>query len=142
MYYFTPRRAGHFLMAAFSGMIIFHLLVIRGTIPATLIWGGEAIPDNAIGLELIAIGVIALFIFVIANNLGYIKPLFPRLMRWSMWLICGYLCLNTLGNAASPAPFEQFFFAPLTLVMAICAGRVAYGQRPTTTRRPLTRRPQ
>jgi hypothetical protein len=77
--------------------------------------------------------VIALFIFVIANNLGYIKPLFPRLMRWSMWLICGYLCLNTLGNAVSPAPFEQFFFAPLTLVMAICAGRVAYGQR--TSRR-------
>ena len=141
MHYFTPRRAGHFLLAAFSGMIVFHLLVIRGTIPASLIWGGGATPDNAIGLELIAIGVIALFIFIIANNLGYIKPLFPRLMRWSMWLICGYLCFNTLGNAVSAAPFEQFFFAPLTLVMAICAGRVAYGQRPTT-RRPPTRRPQ
>jgi hypothetical protein len=133
MHYFTPRRAGHFLLAAFSGMIVFHLLVIRGTIPVSLIWGGGATPDNAVGLELIAIGVIALFIFVIANNLGYIKPLFPRLMRWSMWLICGYLCLNTLSNAVSLAPFAQFFFAPLTLVMAICAGRVAYGQR--TSRR-------
>lgn len=129
MHYFTPRRAGYFLLAAFSGMIGFHLLIIRGIVPATLVWGSAAPPDNAIGLELIAIGVIILFIFVSATNLGYIKPLFPRLMRWSMWGICGYLCLNTIGNAASPVPFVQFFFAPLALIMAICAGRVAHGQR-------------
>jgi hypothetical protein len=94
MHYFTPRRAGHFLLVAFGGMIIFHLLTIRGTLPTSLIWGGGATPDNAIGLELIAIGVIALFIFVIANNLGYIKPLFPRLMRWSMWLFVA-ICAST-----------------------------------------------
>ena len=48
MHYFTPRRAGHFLLAAFSGMIVFHLLVIRGTIPASLIWGGGATPEQPV----------------------------------------------------------------------------------------------
>jgi hypothetical protein len=42
-----------------------------------------------------------------------------------VWIIFVFLLLNTLGNLASGVSAENFVFAPITLVLALCALRLA-----------------
>jgi len=130
MHWFSRQRAGDFLMLAFGLLLIVHLLILRGTIPYALVWGGLANDANIMGISLVALGVTLFVLFVTASNLRYIQPLFPRLMQLCMWIICGYLLVNTLGNALSTSTIEQYYLAPLTFILALCAGRVAWHRDP------------
>jgi hypothetical protein len=47
------------------------------------------------------------------------------LVNFGVWLIFAFLLLNTLGNLASGATFESLFAAPLTILVALCALRLA-----------------
>lgn len=125
---FSVSLAGNILLVAFGAMIIVHMLVLRGVIPFYLLWGGMVDVGNLVGLELFAIGVSLFVMFVTASNLRYITPLLPRTMNITMWIICGYLLINTLGNLFSQNTIEQYYIAPITLVLAICAGRVAWAR--------------
>jgi hypothetical protein len=42
-----------------------------------------------------------------------------------IWLVFAYLLLNTLGNLASGISFEKLVFAPITILLAFCAFRLA-----------------
>lgn len=126
MQWFSRRLAGQIVMISFSLLLGLHLLILLGSVPFTLFWGGRADANNIGGLTIFALGVTLFVIFVTASNLQYIPPIFPRLMRGIMWIICGYLLMNTLGNVWSPNIVEQYYFAPTTLILAICAGRVAW----------------
>ena len=130
MHWFSRQRAGDLLIFAFGLLLGVHLLILRGTIPYALVWGGLANERNIVSLSLVALGMTLFVLFVTASNLHYIQPLFPRLMRLCMWIICGYLCINTLANAWSTNHIEQYYLAPLTFVLAMCAGRVAWHRIP------------
>lgn len=91
MHRFSMRMAGIILLVAFVAITIIHLLVLRGTIPYQLLWGGLAETNNIAALSLFAIGVSLFVVFVTASNLSYIPTLFPRVMQILMWIICGYL---------------------------------------------------
>ena len=41
-----------------------------------------------------------------------------------VWIIFIFLLLNTLGNLASDVSAENFIFAPVTIVLALCAFRL------------------
>jgi hypothetical protein len=42
-----------------------------------------------------------------------------------VWLIFVFLLLNTLGNLASGVSFENLIAAPVTIILALCAFRLA-----------------
>lgn len=126
MHRFSVRVAGTLLLVAFTGMTIVHVLVLRGVVPYQLLWGGLADTNNIASLSLFAIGVSLFVVFVTAQNMSYISPFFPRVMRLLMWVICGYLFFNTIGNVLSQTAFEQYYVAPLTGILTLCAARVAW----------------
>lgn len=128
MHRFSVRMAGIILLVAFVAITIAHLLVLRGTIPYQLLWGGLAETNNIVALSLFAIGVSLFVVFVTASNLSYIPTLFPRVMQLLMWIICGYLFFNTIGNFLSYNAIERYYFAPVTCILTICAGRVAWAR--------------
>ncbi|MFM7679361.1 MAG: hypothetical protein ACKO83_10995 [Roseiflexaceae bacterium] len=128
MQWFSRTLAGHVLLVAFGILLLVHLLILLGAIPYTAFWGGRADARTIVGLTIFALGVTLFVLFITASNLQYIIPLFPGIMRILMWGICAFLLLNTLGNALSNNATEQYYLAPLTFILAICAGRVAWSR--------------
>ena len=81
---------------------------------------------NLLTLEMIALTVTLVFVIVIAAKLDYVKAgKFKVVVNIGVWIIFAFLTLNTLGNFASGVSFENLIFAPITLVLAFCALRLA-----------------
>ena len=120
--------AGNILLVLFGLLFVFHVLVIVGIVPSDIIWGGHADDSSVslISLELMALMVTVLFAVIIAAKMGYIKSgRFQRASRVGMWIIFAYLVFNSVGNFASSNTFEMIVFGPLTIIMSLCALRLA-----------------
>jgi hypothetical protein len=124
----SAKLAGNILLAAFGLLLIFHILVLLGIIPADIVWGGmiQDAQSNLVTLEVIALLVTGLFMLIIAAKLGYMQAgKLSGIVNIGVWLIFVFLLLNTLGNLASGVSFENLVFAPITIILAFCAFRLA-----------------
>jgi len=124
----SAKLAGNILLAAMGLLFIFHFLVLFKVIPADIVWGGQisSSSTNLITLEIIALAVTLLFMIIIAAKTGYIKSgKFSGAINVGMWIVFAYLVLNTVGNLASGISFENLIFAPITIILAFCALRLA-----------------
>ena len=122
----TAKLAGNILLVSLGLLLVFHILVLLKIVPADIIWGGQANARNLITLEIIAIVVTLFFGFVIAAQTGYINVgKFAVVVNILVWIIFLFLVLNTLGNLASGISAESLIFAPVTIVLALCAFRLA-----------------
>ena len=124
----SAKLAGNILLAAFGLLIIFHILVLLKVIPAEIVWGGQiqGVPSNLLILESIALLLTLVFILILAAKLGYVQAgKLSGAVNLGVWLIFIYLSLNTLGNLASGVSVEKLLFAPVTILLALCALRLA-----------------
>lgn len=122
----SAKLAGNVLLVSLGLLLVFHFLVLLKVIPAGILWGGRATPDNLVSLELVALFVTLFFGFVIAAKTGYIKAgNWSRVVTVLVWIVFAFLLLNTLGNLASGVTTENALFAPITLVLAFFALRLA-----------------
>lgn len=124
----SAKLTGNILLAALGLLAIFHVLVLLRVIPADIVWGGriQGVPSNLVTLETIALLVTLLFFVIIAAKTGYVQA--GRLsgaVNLGVWLVFAYLILNTLGNLASGISFESLIAAPVTIILALCAFRLA-----------------
>lgn len=124
----SEKSAGNLLLISLGLLAIFDTLILLDILPPNIVWGGQ-IKDptkNLILLELIALVVTFIFAIIIAAKMDYIKASgFTKAVNIGVWVIFVYLILNTLGNLASGVSFENLVFAPITLVLAVCAFRLA-----------------
>ena len=124
----SAKLAGNVLLFSLGLLFIFHILVLLKVIPADIVWGGQikGVPANLITLEIVALLVTAFFILTVAAKLGYIQAgKLSGVINVGLWLIFAYLLLNTLGNLASGISLEKLVFAPITILLAFCAFRLA-----------------
>lgn len=122
------RTAGNILLAALVVLAVFDVLVLLRVAPSNIVWGGQIQGSqvNLLLFELVALVVTVLFALIVAARMGYIKA--GKYKRWvnvGIWIIFIYMLLNTIGNLASGVSFENLIFAPITLVLALCALRLA-----------------
>jgi hypothetical protein len=124
----SAKLAGNILLLSLGLLFLFHVLVLLRVIPADIVWGGQikGVPENLNTLEFVALIITALFLLIVAAKTGYLQA-----GKWSgaisvgVWLIFAYLLLNTVGNLASGISFEKLVFAPVTIILALCAFRLA-----------------
>ncbi len=124
----SAKVAGNILLVAMGLLLPFHILVLLGVIPADIVWGGmiQGAQANLITLETIALVVTLLFMLIIAAKTGYVQAgKLSGVINIGVWFIFVFLLLNTLGNLASGVSFENLVFAPITIILAICACRLA-----------------
>ncbi len=124
----SAKLAGNILLISLGFVAVFHILVIIGVVPANVIWGGQIgnAPANLIALELFALLMTALFAGIIAAKAGYINAgRFRKAVARGVWIVFAFFVLNTIGNFASGASAENWIFAPLTILLALCALRLA-----------------
>lgn len=122
------KLAGNILLFSLGLLFLFHILVLLKIIPADIVWGGQikGVPANLFTLETVALLMTALFILIVAAKTGYIQAgKLSSIVNIGVWLIFAYLLLNTLGNLASGISFEKLLFAPITIILALCALRLA-----------------
>ena len=124
----NARLAGNILLAALGLLLIFHILVLLRLLPAEIVWGGQiqGVQANLIILESIALVVTLLFMLIIAAKIGYVNAgKLSGAVNIGVWFFFVFLLLNTLGNLASGVAFENLVFAPVTILLALCALRLA-----------------
>ena len=124
----SAKVAGNILLAALGLLAIFHVLVLLRIVPADIVWGGriQGVPSNLVTLEIIALLVTLLFFVIISAKTGHVQA--GRLsgaVNLGVWLVFAYPILNTLGNLASGISFESLIAAPITIILALCAFRLA-----------------
>jgi hypothetical protein len=122
------KLAGNLLLLSLGLLFLFHILVLLKVIPSEIVWGGQigGVPANLVTLETVALLVTALFILIVAAKTGYFQAgKLSGLLNIGLWLIFAYLLLNTLGNLASGISVEKLIFAPITILLALCALRLA-----------------
>ena len=120
--------AGKILLSAFGLLLVLHILIVAQVMPADFVWGGqiEADGSNLMQLEIVAITLTLFFAGIVAAKIRSLQANKSNiLITIGMWVVFAYLVLNTLGNFASGVRAETWFFGPLTIVMALCAFRLA-----------------
>lgn len=124
----STKTAGNILLISLGILAIFHILVLLNVVSPEIVWGGQAgnTEVSLLTLEIIALLVTALMAVIVAAKNGYIQAgRFKVAVNIGIWLVFGYLLLNMLGNLASGVSAENFIFAPITLILALCALRLA-----------------
>jgi hypothetical protein len=120
--------AGNLLLISLGLLAILHILVLIHVVPSDIVWGGQmrGSATNLLVGELIALFVTLVFMVIIAVKMDYIKPSkFKPAVNIGIWIIFAYLILNTVGNLASSVSLEKLLLAPITLILAFCALRLA-----------------
>ena len=119
----TRRIPGAGLLILIALLAVYHLLLLFGLLPPLAAWGGRAaeLPANFTTLEVIALGILALFAFFI---LGYLRQ-WGGPLRWLFRVACGlvavYFSLNVALNLLALGLLERLIFTPLSLLMAALA---------------------
>jgi heme/copper-type cytochrome/quinol oxidase subunit 4 len=120
------RLAANIAIIILSLIIVFHLLVIFGIVPYSIVWGGRLTSKfQMIAFETISFIINLIIILLVLLRVGYIKTSRTNLTRISMWVIFGIFVLNTVGNLFSASSLERAIFTPLTLLLALLTGRLA-----------------
>ena len=120
--------AGKILLSTFGLLLVLHVLIIIQVVPANIVWGGqiEADGSNLMQLEIVAITLTVFFAGIVVAKIRSLQAnKSNKLITIGMWVVFAYLVLNTLGNFASGVSAETWFFGPLTILMALCALRLA-----------------
>lgn len=111
-------------------VVLFHLAVVLGLIPFSIVWGGRLkTPMEIVQFETVSIllNLIMLGIVVLKARLlpFTVKPI---TFQVAFGLMSGLFLLNTVGNLLSTNDLEQVLFTPLTLLLSLLSLRLAIGK--------------
>ena len=106
---------------------LFHLLVIVGIVPDSIVWGGR-VKDRK---NLVSMEVGSLSTIVLTGAVGFVRAL--QLAQGEVfllttilsWLFFAVFVLNSIGNLFAKTRFERLAFTPVTLILAYIFLRLA-----------------
>jgi hypothetical protein len=125
--FISARVASTILIIVFLITIIFHFLVLSGTIPQEIVWGSRLKSrSDLVVFESVSISLNLLMLLVTLIYAGFLKiRLSGKLLRGIFWLMFMLFLLNTIGNLFSQNGLERAIFTPVTLILAILSLRLA-----------------
>lgn len=127
MDFISIRTASVALLAILGAVVIFHVLVVGGVLPKTIVWGGRiSEPAQVIRAEIGSIVILlvtAAFVVMRWRSLAHGSPNFVAAA--GTWVLVILFTLNTVGNLFAKTLFERVVFTPLTLLLALLMLRLA-----------------
>ncbi len=125
--FISTRFATNSLLVLFSMFTVFHVLVLVGVLPYTIVWGGKIQSQAQMQtMEAVSLGIMLSMLGVTASYARLLPIQLPaKLFKVIFWAMFALFALNTLGNLASVNDFERLVFTPITLVLAIFSLRLA-----------------
>lgn len=109
------------LVSLFAVTLVFHMLVLFGVIPYSIVWGGRLkSKKDMYRFEVVSILVNALFIIIALEQASIISLSMPHyLVKGALWVMLAVFFLNTIGNLFSENRLEKLIFTPLTFLAVI-----------------------
>lgn len=119
--------ASRLMIVIISLVLIFHILVISGIIPYSIIWGGKLKSHaDMVSFESISIAINCVMLSIILMRAKIITfNNHPVKIRVALWTMVILFSLNTIGNLFAETLLEKIIFTPLTIVLAILSYRLA-----------------
>ena len=130
MKYFYPLLYGRAMGVITLIFALFHIAIILGLIPETIVWGGR-IGDRE---RLVRMEIFSLITILLSGTLGFVRgsQLSRGIDRGAMvvfmWILVCLFALNTAGNIFAKTRFERFAFTPVTVVLTCLSLRLALGR--------------
>ena len=123
----SPKRAAHILIIIFIAIVVFHLLVIAGVVPSTIVWGGNLQDrQQLLIMESVSILLNLLMLAIACIYAGLIKiSMNSAVLRALFWIMFVLFVLNTIGNLNAKTSLETYIFTPITFLLAILCFRIA-----------------
>lgn len=109
------------LILIFGLTIVFHVLVLAGIIPYTIIWGGRLTNElEMYGFEAVLLLLNLFFMFIILIKAKVLLPRFPgKIIHVALWIMAILFVLNTVGSLLSTSHTEKIIFTPITILLSI-----------------------
>ncbi len=125
--FISSRFASSALLLIFSLVILFHVLVITGIVPYTMVWGGRIqSQEQMISFEITSILLNVIMLAVVAVYARHLNvKINPKIIKVALWIMVAIFLLNTIGNLFSNNQWEKIIFTPVTLLLAIFSFRLA-----------------
>ncbi|MEI7582174.1 hypothetical protein [Runella sp.] len=120
------------LISIFSLTLIFHLLILTGIIPYSMVWGRRINSQSQmIVFETVSIVVNAFFLLVVLLKSGFFKVRLPeKIANGILWVMVIVFLLNTVGNLLSANSLEKIIFTPITLLLAVFSLILVLNKKP------------
>jgi hypothetical protein len=127
----TERTAAYGILFILLPMIGFHLFVLTGMIPFTIVWGGRLHShEEMVRFETISIFFLLTMSFIVAVKARIVPLKINQLaMRIALSVMAALFLLNTLGNLTAVTHLERNVFTPATLLLCIFCLRLALAKR-------------
>jgi hypothetical protein len=124
------RGASITLIAILGAVIVFHVLVVAGLLPKTIVWGGRiSDPKQVVRAELGSIAMLLVTAAVVIMRWQSLAHGSPNIVAAvGVWVLIVLFTLNTVGNLFAKTRFERVVFTPLTLLLALLMLRLALAQ--------------
>jgi hypothetical protein len=129
--FISKRSASTVLMILLSLLSLFHVLVMAGIIPYSIIWGGRfADRREMLKLECAAVIISLLMLLVVAIKRRSLRGgTSSNVTDLALWLMFAFFLLNTFGNLFAENRLETLLFTPITFLLAIFTFRLAVPDR-------------
>jgi glucan phosphoethanolaminetransferase (alkaline phosphatase superfamily) len=101
-------------------LIVFHLMILVGVVPANIVWGGNiTTPEMIYPMELIALTISSYLLLILLAKNNKVSFIPSRVVSVSLWVFFAYFLLNTIGNLLAKTVVEQSM-ALVTILLATC----------------------
>ena len=116
------------LICTLGPMILFHILILTGVVPFSMVWGGRLTnKSEMIGFETISIISLLIMLFVVAVHAGLVRIRVQSIvLKIAFWVMAGLFLLNTLGNMQSLNETERLIFTPVTFLLFLFSLRLVF----------------
>ena len=127
MGFISIRAASITALAILTSVVLFHVLVVSGIVPKTIVWGGRiSDPAQVVRAEIGSIMILLATAAIVAMRWRSLAQGAPNVVAAvGTWVLVGLFALNTVGNLFAKTLFERAVFTPLTLLLALLMLRLA-----------------
>ena len=123
------RLAVHAILSILCIVGIFHLLVLTGIVPYTIVWGGRFQNETQLrDFEVISVIINAFVILVVLIKGQHVNLHIPvKILNGILWFLVLLFAINTIGNLLAKTTTETIIFTPITFILALLCFRIAKG---------------
>lgn len=109
------------LTGLFTLVVAFHILIITGIIPFSIVWGGKlGSRADMFRFETVSLLVNTIFIVILrVKKFCILEGINNRWITGILWVFMALFLANTVGNLFAESLLEKLVFTPITLLSAI-----------------------
>lgn len=120
------RAAVRLCLTIFILFAIFHILVISGTVPKDIVWGGRISDPFMLGfMEVVSLLILISGLVLLLSKSRMMLRSFSRKADTLFWILPVLFALNSVGNLMAVNLTERLLFTPVTLLLTFLTFRIA-----------------